>query len=145
MKNENIPADKLLRHIKFRLIEHYIYNRFRAHGYEVDPEFIGEPGDARWINLKTGMPFTMLLTELGIELRQDQEHEAASDRMFVQQLITEGIFAPVGGGLLASYTQSLDMLLLATREHLDDTQLLRCVRSKPCVDRSWLERGYVTN
>lgn len=145
MKNQNIPAEKLLCHIKFQLIEDYIYNRFRAHGYEVDSEFISEPGDARWLNLKTGMPFMMFLKEDGIELLQDPEHEAASDRAFIQQLITEGIFSSVGGGLLASYEPSLDRLLPAIRDHLDDTQLLRCVRSKPCVDWSWLERGYFTN
>jgi hypothetical protein len=46
--NNQIPKSQNLEHIKARFIEAYAYHRFRAHGYEVDTEFISESGDVRW-------------------------------------------------------------------------------------------------
>ncbi len=141
----NNPAQKPqnLKHIKARFIEVYAYNRFRAHNYEVDAEYISETEDVRWINLKTGLPFFMLVTETGIELLQDPECAASSDQAFVAQIETEGVFEPSCSRLIAKYDQALDDLLPAIVPYLTESQLVECLRSQPCSDPSWIERGYI--
>ena len=149
MKNQNIPDASNVKHVKTLLIIEYCYSRLRACGYEVGSELTSKTGDiedAIWRNPQTGLAFMMLTTEEGVELILDPEPEAESDRAVFREIVVEGVFAPdEDGNLVARYTLSLDVLLPAIRDHLDDTQLLRCVRSKPCVDWSWLERGYFTN
>lgn len=148
MNNENTSDAANLKHIKTTLIVEYCYSRLPAYGYEVVRDLTSQAGDiedAIWRNPKTGYSFMMMTTEEGVELFLDTEPEAASDRAFFQEIVTEGVLVPDEyGNLIASYTQSLDMLLPAIRNHLKDEQLLRCVRSKPCVDWSWLERGYIS-
>lgn len=142
MSNENLPDTPNVKHIKGRLIEEYCYNRFRAHGYEVDSRFTTQGEDVKWINLKTGLPFIMMQSEDCIELRQDPEHEAASDRTFIEQIEAEGVFAQACVSLVASYEQSLEDMLPAFLKYLNDEQLRQCLRSRPCVDWSWLKQGY---
>jgi acetone carboxylase gamma subunit len=86
----------------------------------------------------------MLVSETGIELLQDPEHAAPSDQAFVAQIETEGVFERSCGRLVASYHKTLDNLLPAIVPHLTDSQLIECLRSQPCEDATWLERGYIT-
>jgi hypothetical protein len=86
------------------------------------------------MDLKTGLPFFMLMTKAGIELLQDPEHAAPSDQAFVAQLETEDVFERSCGCLVASYHKSFDDLLPAIVPHLTDNQVVECLRSQPCED-----------
>lgn len=140
MKHENQPTN--LKHIKIRLIEAYAYSRLMAHGYEVDAEFIGENEDVRWTNQKTGASFIMRTTERGIELMQESAHKHPNDQAFIEQLAAERIFTSERGWLVASNEQAFGDMLSTLLAYLSDEQLVVCLRSKPCEDTTWIERGY---